>query len=313
MKGFGADEVLIGEALYRTEAHLAACCELYELGRIPDALLQAARPMTDVLPWLETEVRSAGDALRALYASTAAAGAQVRRGVPARALRRALKPFAAARDEMMDAVLGAEWRRPDYLASVALALLGQAAVTYRRGVDDESLGDYQSAYALAAVAQELMEEAGAEGVGRLVELLGAIALVLPAVEPPERLARPDDLDRLIDEVAGTCVDALGARPATATLPDSLRKVDRLLGDVLNSYEQGLGPLAARLAASLFVRSYDPIRRAVAAVDPDVEARLTTLLGFELRIAINENATAERVRALATEAHDLLVGRDGVAG
>lgn len=305
MNGFGADEVLIGEALYKTRAHLVASCELYGMGRTPDALLQAARPMTDVLPWLETEMRSAGDALQTLYASTAAVGAQVRRAVTPRVLRRTLAPFEDARRDALSAVLGEDWERPDYLASVGVALLMSAGVTYRRGVEDENLGDYQSAYALAAVAQELLEDAGAGRVHRLDELLGAVAVILPAVEPPSRLARPDDLDRVLDEIVAACVEHLGAKPAVATLADALRKVDRLLGDVLNSYEQGLGPLAARLAASLFVRSYDPIRREVAAVDPDVEARLTALLGFQLRTAINENAAAPQVRELATEAHDLL--------
>ena len=306
MSTFSADEVLLGEALFRTEAHLAACCELYGIGRVPDALLQAARPMTDVLPWLETEIRSAGDALQGLYSATAAVGAQVRRGVSPRTLRRSLKAFLEGRDETLDAVLGPDWKRPDFVASVALALLASATETYRRGVDDENLGDYQSAYALVAAAQELLEDAGAGRVQRLSEVLGALAIVFPAVEPPERLARPDDVDRLVDRVAALCVESLGARTTTSTLQDSLRKVDRLLGDVLNSYEQDLGPLAARLAASLFVRTYDPIRRQIAETDPDVEARLTALLGFELRTAINQNAPAERVRALATEAHELLI-------
>ncbi|HJR45746.1 MAG TPA: hypothetical protein VJ927_09090 [Actinomycetota bacterium] len=310
MNAFGADEILLGEALYRTEAHLVACCELYGIGRVPDALLQAARPMTDVLPWLETEARSAGDALQDLYTAAAAIGAQVRGTVPPRRLRRALEPVAAARDRMMEAVVGPGWDRPDYRASVALALLGSASEAYRRGVEGEVLGDYQSAYALVAVAQELLEEAGAGKVARLDEALGAIAVALPAVEPPERLARPDDLDRLVGVVVTGAVEELGAKEARRTLEDSLRKVDRLLGDVLNSYERGLGPLAARLAASLFVRSYDPIRRDLSARDPDAEARLTGLLGFELRTAINENAEAARVRELATEAHDLLVGDGG---
>ena len=305
MTVFGADEIRIGEALFRSEAHLSTSCELYGAGRKPDALLQAARPITDVLPWLETEVRSAEGPLKAFYAATSSLGAEIRRNVRPRALRRALKEVEATRRQLLNAAVGEVAEQGDYRASVGVALLEGAAARYRRGIEDESLGDYQTAYALVSAGTGLLHEAGADDE-HFAKLFASVDAVFPAVDPPEKLTRPDDVDRLVAEIAAVAEEVLGAQRLQWTLQDALGKVDRLVGDVVGSYESGLGPLSARLASSLFVRSYDPIRRELAAAAPDAEARLTSLLGFELRTAINENAPHDRVRALAQEAHDILV-------
>ena len=63
---FDTEEVRLGYALYRTQGHCLAACELNARARRSDALLQAARPMTDVLPWLESEARSVGAGTRIL-------------------------------------------------------------------------------------------------------------------------------------------------------------------------------------------------------------------------------------------------------
>lgn len=307
MSDFGADEIRIGEALYRSEAHLAAACELYGAGRKPDALLQAARPITDVLPWLETEVRSGEDAsLKRFFEATASFGAEIRRDVRPRALRRALGKVEAACEELLAATVGPLAADQGYRASVALALLEGAAMRYRAGVDEESLGDYQSAYALASAGTDVLRDAGATDDPSVGKLIASIDAVFPSVSPPERLARPEDVDGLVAEVVAATVETFGARALRWTLREALGKIERLLADVVDAYDDDLGPLAARLASSLFVRAYDPIRHEIAAVAPDVEARLTSLLGFELRRAINDDAAVDDILRLTTEAHELLV-------
>lgn len=306
MTSFGADEIRIGEVLYRSEAHVRASIELFAIGRKPDALLQAARPITDLLPSLETELRSAEEPFREFFSMTAAVGAEIRRNVRARSLRRRMKAITAARGRLVEAAVGEPAAGGGYRASVAIALLDGVAPRYRRAVTDGDLGEYHAAYAMAEAATGLLHDAGVERTERAARLMPSLHSTFPAIEPPAQLTQPDDVDKLVDELGDAVIQELDALRVSWTLKDSLGRIDRLLGDVLVSYEQGLGPLSARLAASLFVRSYDPIRHDLGAVAPDAEARLTSLLGFELRTAINEGAEPERVRALATEAHELLV-------
>lgn len=306
MTGFGVDEIRIGEVLYRSEAHVDVGIELFAIGRKADALLQAARPMTDLLPALETELRSADDALRGFFSATAAVGAEIRRNARARSLRRGMKEVSETRSALLKAAVGDAAEDPAFRASVAIALLDGVAARYRTAVVDGTLGEYHAAYAIAASATELLRRAGVERTERASRLMPSLRAVLPAIDPPAHLTRPDDVDKLVGELGDAIVQELGAARVVWTLTDALERIDRLLGDVLSSYEQGLGPLSARLAASLFVRSYDPIRHELGAVAPDAAARLTSLLGYELRQAINDSAPVDRVRALATEAHELLV-------
>ena len=302
-----SDRIRVGEALYRAEAHLAASVQLYGKGRKPDALLQAARPVTDILPELETELRSAGEALDRFFAAVGQVGAAVRRNDKPRALRKALREVVDSRRELLTAAVGAAIARDErYASSVAVALLERIPARYRAAVDDEDLGAYQDTYAAADSAGDLIHDANGGRIESLERMVTALYGAFPAPEPPPKLARPEDVEALIEEIATACVDGLGAIRVTSTLGDSLARVDKVLGDVLVSYEKGLAPLSARLAASLFVRSYDPVRHDLAAEDPDAEARLTALLGFELRKAINEGVPPETVRALATEAHELLI-------
>lgn len=310
MTAFGTDEVRIGEAIYRAEGHLAASCKLYGAGRKADALLQAARPATDLLPSLEMDLRRAEGSLQGFFAATAEIGAAIRRNEKPRALRRALKNVEKTKWELLTAALGpiAEDPAPPYRASVALALLDQVPDIYRAAVDDEHLGGYHNAFVLADTAADLLTSSHDGRSERLNALVASLTAAFPDIDPPSRLVRPDDVKALVREIAAEAVEGLGAIRSTWTLHDSLRRVDRLVGDVLVSYERGLAPLSARLAANLFVRAYDPVRRELGAAAPDVEARLTALLGFELRRAINEGAPPDRVRALATEAHELLEER-----
>ena len=307
MTGFGADEIRIAEVLNRSVAHLAVACELYGMGRKPDALLQAARPITDILPALETEVRSAGDELSGFFTATAAVGAEIRANSTPRSVRRAFKKAERAARELSKVVLTEVTQEgPGFDASVGIALLDPVPERYRRAVAEEDLGEYQTVYALVDRATDLIVSAYRGREHTLSEPVDTLRRSLPSAEPPEKLLRPEAVVTLIDTITTMAIEDLGAIRLTWTLADSARRLERLLGDVVDAYERELGPLAARLAASLFVRAYDPIRRDVAAAHPDTEARLTSLLGFELRTAINENAPENRIQELAAEARELLV-------
>ena len=309
MSSFGPNEVRIGAAVHRAQAHLATSCELYGSGRKPDALLQAARPATDVLPWLEVELRRRDAELREFFAATAQIGASIRRNDKPRSLRKALRKVEKTAADLLAAALGdaATDPAPAFRASVAIALLADVPNEYRVGVETGDLGAYQSAYALANWATDVLSESHDGRIDAVNKLVRSLATAFPGPEPPVQLVQPGDVERLIEELTVAATAELGAIGAGGNLDDALRRVDHLLEDVVDNYERGLGPLAARLAASLFVRSFDPVREELAAVDPAREARLTELIGVRLRRAINDNASEQEVRSIAAEARGLLNG------
>jgi hypothetical protein len=288
---FGFEDVRIGEALYRCQGHCLSCCELYVIGRVPDALLQGARPMTDVLPWLETELRSC-ERLRGFMSAVSTMGAQVRKAARPRYVRKSLKQAENAVSELLEEAVGETANAEAFLASAAVALLEGSARRYEEGVGSGDLGAYQSIYGSVRIAIGLLERTGMDG-----NELSVLSAGFPSVEPPARLLRPGVLAATVERLGVSAYTVLGAQKARLTLGDALSKVDRLLDDVLESYGQGVAPLAARLAASLYIRSYDPIRSELASGHPEIEFRMTDVLARDLRQQINVGAPVEDVRAL----------------
>jgi hypothetical protein len=294
--------VRLGEALYRSEAHCTICCELYGAGRKAQALLQAARPITDVLPWLETELRSYRSGLRGFTVAVAQVGAEVRRSAAPRTVRRALAGVSKARSALLHEVLGDESEGDIYRSSVAIALLDTAQVLYRDAVESEDLNTYQSAYADVSMAVSML--AGLIPPGAESDV-GLLETAFVGVEPPPDLHSPDAIARAIERIGGHLRTEQGAISAVATAADSLATIERVLRDVDSSYLQGQAALAARLAASLFVRSFLPIADEVKAADPEGGGALYQLLGFDLRRAINDGAPARRITDLIERAFDLI--------
>lgn len=249
--------------------------------------------MTDVFPWLETELRSADAELRAFMMAVAGMGALVRRNVRVRALRRSLDDVRETREGLIRVMFGIDGRSAALNASIAIALLGTLRHSYTGAVESEDLAGYHTSYALSQIATDLLG-----GVARDASVdLPSLALLtgaFPSVEPPPRLARPEQLTAAITQIWREVEERVGVGAPGSTLDNQLDEVGRLLGDVLESYERGHGPLAARLAASLFVRSYDPIREELGRVAPSCEQAVTRLLGFELRRAINDRLPAAQV-------------------
>jgi hypothetical protein len=302
---FGSDEVRLGAALHRCVAHVDACSELYGRGRKADALLHAARPITDVLPWIEQELRSRPEPFRAFTSAASAAGAAVRRNVKPRKLRKIAAAMEASVDELVTAVAGNDGSTPEFRASVAVALLMSTDSVYKRAVKTHSLGDYQAAHALSARALELLD-VGANGSSELRGHLASLRIVLPSLEPPKHLASPTTVTEIVQSIATACEADLGAiAPHDRTLDESLAKLDRLIDDVVVTYTDGTPALSARLAASLYVRSYVSIREQLSAANDRIARRLEDLLAVDLRRSINDGASPEEVAALGAEGRRLI--------
>jgi hypothetical protein len=300
-------QIRIAEAVYRSDAHCVVACELYGSGRAPDALLQSARPMTDVFPWLENEMRSTEDELRVFMTAVSGIGAQIRRSEKPRRLRGSLKDVRKARDRLMTALFGDEAGSAELEASIGVALLETVRDAYRDAVDKEDLAGYQTCYALAQEATDLLAAAVARFPVDLRTHVGVLVTAFPGPEPPPQLVRPEALATAIDELS-----VLAAARDDDPLDGALDHLMTLVDDVVESYRAGEHALAARLASSLFVRTYDPIREQLAVLAPDAEPEITQVLGFDLRRAINDGTSPDDIEELAATVKQRLldVGDNG---
>jgi hypothetical protein len=302
----GRDTIRIGEALKRCVAHAHACASLYARGRKADALLHAARPITDVLPWLETELRAFRQSLAAFTTGISAMGAGVRRNVRARKLRKVATTVDEAADALLATIVGPQVELPAYKASVGLALLQSAVDAYSRAVQTANLGDYQSARAFAWCGAKSLDAAGAGKSEELIAHLRALEILLPSMDPPKSLARPEALTEVVEEIFRTAEIELDAtKPGTTSLEEGVKKLERLLDDVVSSYSGGVPALSARLAASLYLRSFEPVRSQLPSSEEPIGDRLAQLLGIDLRRAINDGVHPQRVAELGAEAKAML--------
>ena len=300
---FTADQVRIAEALYRSEAHCVVACELYGAGRPADAVLHSVRPIADTFPWLETELRSRPEQLRNLMVSVSNLSGALRHAVRPRVARKHLKAVSSSRAAAIDVVAGADSATDAFRVSVGLALLDSASARYAEGVPRGDLNEYQSAYALARSGIDLVA-AGGGGDRELDSSLDALGAALPTLDPPARLLRPEDVAGLVDRIAERVARDGAIRPERSALGE-LDVVEKLLDDVVRSYDEGVPALAARLAASLYVRTYDPLRSVLQTLDLGREERLAENLGVDLRRAINAGAPPEDVGAIADRARELI--------
>jgi hypothetical protein len=292
-------KIRIAEAVYRSDAHCVVACELYGSGRAPDALLQSARPMTDVFPWLENEMRSTEAELRDFMTAVSTIGAQIRRSEKPRKLRSSLKEVRKTRVRLMEALFGDTAGSAELEASIGVALLETVRNAYRDAVDKEDLAGYQTCYALAQEAADLLAAAVARFPVDMRAHVALLATAFPGPEPPPQLVRPEALATAIDELSVL---------AAATDEGPLVAIDHLMtlvDDVAKSYRSGEHALAARLASSLFVRTYDPIREELAAAAPDIEPEVTQILAFDLRRAINDGAQPDDIEKLSEQVRGYL--------
>lgn len=305
MTSFTKDAVRFAEALHRSEVHCEVACELYGAGRAADAVLHSVRPIADTFPWLETELRSRPQQLRDLMVAVSSLSGALRHGVRPRVARRHLKEVKTACGRALDAVVGRSADDPTFRTSVGLSLLRSACATYERGVPDGNLNAYQSAFGLARAGTALVEAGLGGRDDEALKVLDSLRAALPTLDPPPRLLTPNDLVSLVEGLAASL-------PDSGIDADELTLVETLLADVVRAYDDGVPALAARLAASLYVRTYDPIRPELRSRDESKEARLAEVLGVELRRAINDGAPHARIAELAAEARSLTTDLAGAS-
>jgi hypothetical protein len=293
---FGASQVVLAERLARIRAHHLVAAELLVAGRGRDALLQVSRPITQILPTLESELRGRGDAVAVLTSALGGCGAAVRSG----SARRARKVFVAARkatNHALELGVGSVCSSPRFKASVAAAVLGRVEDSYRSAWAAGDLPGYEDCFGLARVAGEICADFGAE-----IPYVVALLAVFPDVVPPPSPVAPDVVSELIRGAHADLARDYGAVTLLEpTAEDAIAALSARLDDVRAAYRQGARPLAARLAASLFLQAFEPARPTLAGAAPEATEELAAVLGVELRVGINAgleiDEIAERANSL----------------
>lgn len=310
MSSFGAADVRVGEALARIRAHHGVALELLRMGRRADALLQATRPITGILPWLANELRGYGTLVSELTAVLARSASTVRQGADEREIRRAFRRAALVTHRGTKMVVGAGSRTQGYGASVVVALLSRAAELYQAAVGTGDLARYQEAHALVHCAARMYEELTPkddDASSSFAVLLDAFPLPVAPLEP----APAPRVDAAVARVKKALAGSLGAlTDLREKPPETIARLDRLLEDVSTAYASGTRPVAARLASEVCLRGYVPLREDLAQRAPDVERELTELLGVELRRAINEGVDRAEVSGTVARARYLLAAAEG---
>ena len=87
--------------------------------------------------------------------------------------------------------------------------------------------------------------------------------------------------------------------------ETVAEIERLLDEIVTTYEQGDAEAAAELSAEAYLENYEHIEDAVIDAAPEVNEELETLLGADLRQEISDGAPVEEIEQMVTRAKELL--------
>jgi hypothetical protein len=266
-------DISFAEGLARAEAHLENALLLLEAGRVPQALVQASRPMIELMPRLSRDLWSAPEVATELNRAIGAVAAGIRSGAQPPALRAALAKACSVIAKAIERVAGPAHDDDAFRTSVAVALLRTAAGAYR----EAGLHVRFDAVAYVRRARAMCPEHDASLGGSFDELQELIG----ALEP----ADPDDIDALVETVSVRLHESYNALldqdPAIA---DYLDRIEELIADVEAAYGAGEAFRADKLAALAYVENFAPVKDALTAADEGAgQAVHDSLTGLRLRM------------------------------
>ncbi len=307
---FGPRDVAFGNAMAQIPGHYRVALELYLAGDLSGAIVHAGHPLMEVLPVVYEDLIESGLAAPVSRALGIAAQA-VRERRSAKDVGAAFEAATKAGGGAIAAVVGGAVEEPAYRASVAAALLRAAVEKHRLAVAGgrvNLLPEYQDAYGFVLQADRMLEElAGSlEPVAeeKASRSIAALKELIPG--PSVTDAAPTEDVELHAEACGDVLAAAGALLRERPTPEeTLARVEyrfALLKDVIDHEEKGR---AQKICARIYAEDLTPIADELTALDPAIAERIATLVGRELRLALNSGASWNEIAGAVQETTTLL--------
>jgi hypothetical protein len=291
---FTLADVAFAEGLARAEAHLENALLLLESGRVPQALVQASRPMIELMPRLSRDLWSAPEVATELNRAVGAIAAGIRRGAQPPSLRAALATAGTTVARAIGQVVGPGCEDPAFLSSVVVALLGTAAAAYQESglhVRFDALAYVRRARTLCTRTTDGLEP-----------LFDELQTKIGALEP----ADPDEVQGLVERIAARLHDSAGALLTLEPgLTDYLDRIDELIADAEAAYEAGEAFRADKLAARAYVENFAVVKDELAAADEAAGNEIhESLTG--LRLGMAAKASTEEISEVASRGRSALM-------
>jgi hypothetical protein len=129
---------------------------------------------------------------------------------------------------------------------------------------------------------------------------------MPSGEPTDSPAPLAEVEEQAQLIGAELVETVGARPVQESDPKAVQaEIERLLDEIVSTYEAANPDAAAELAAEAYLQNYETIEPGVIDAAPDVNSALEPLLGAELRKRIREGASKAEIEAMVRRAKQLL--------
>lgn len=312
-----AEAVGFAKALAEIRGHHFVSLELYEAGDVEGAAVHAAHPVDELLASVQSELdEHAPEVSDELAASLQAGVDAIAAAEPADAVAAAFDDAAAATEEALAGVAGADASSPAFRGSVIALLLATAAHEYEEAVDNNGLrllAEYQDGYGFVHESRRLYEEiagdveaAAIEEAEEIEEAFDVLEQALPSPEAPKKLVDPLEVETAAALIGHELEETVGASPAEESDPDEIvAEIEELLAQIESAYEAGAADQAAELAAEAYLENYEVIEADVIDKAPDVNEELEPLLGAELRRQIGAGAPVEEISSMIDRAIALL--------
>jgi len=299
MQRFSLSDIAFAEGLARAEAHLENALLLLESGRVPQALVQASRPVIELMPRLSRDLWNAPEVATEVNRAVAAIAGGIRRGAEPPSLRTALATAEKATARAVASVVGPGHEDPAFNASVVVALVRTAVSAHREEgafVRFDALAYVRRARALCA---GLMTAANQ---GRLGALFDDLQTRIGAEDASDQ----EEVESLAGSIADVLHESAGALLAQEPdVADYLDRIEELIADVEAAYGAGEAFRADKLAARAYIENYAVVRDALSAADEGAdEAVHEALTGLRLRM--RDKATPEEIAEVATRGRSALL-------
>lgn len=299
-------DIAFAEGLARVEAHLELATAINAAGNAKLALVQASRPMIELMPRLSRELWAFPEIATEVNQSVGAIASGIRTGSKQVHIHNLADKVRTAAARAVAAVVGEGHLDDAFVSSVVVALLRTAALA-NRGASHSSGSTirYGRADAVAYVARarkmcaaHWQDEDGPEGLDGTFASLQEQLSVQTEADPEVFDATVESIAELLHNNAGALLEQ---EPGLA---DFLERISHLLSDAETAYGAGEAFRADKLVAVAYVENYALVSDELTSIDrtasQDIETALT-----ELRLRMRDEAGVAEIARLADRGRSAL--------